>query len=280
MNAMTIEIPGEPIAQPRARVSTRNGVSRAYVPASHPVHAYRQAIALTWRSAVGRMFLGPLRVTIELTFTRPKSAKRSHHTVRPDLSNCVKAVEDSLNGIAWADDSQIVEEISRKAYGVARTVVRVEEVIVDDGTKRGGREMSEKEVVVSWGWWLARSGCVFLVVRADSPENFHGVSQPWINAFAFDCYWSDDGKYVPPDDNMFDLVEKLEPNDPRVIAYEAECGRLAAESIPAAFRSDDPQVTVELPRGYWATLARAIRRILPALQSRLEEIRKAIGKET
>jgi len=134
MKAMTIEIPGEPIAQPRARVSTRNGVSRAYVPASHPVHAYRQAIALTWRRAVGRMFLGPLRVTIELTFTRPKSSKRSHHTVRPDLSNCVKAVEDSLNGIAWADDSQIVEEISRKAYGVARTVVRVEEVIVDDGT--------------------------------------------------------------------------------------------------------------------------------------------------
>lgn len=129
MSAMSIEVPGEPIPQPRARIAVRGRFANAYTPKSHPIHAYRDAIALTWRSTVGKQFDGPLKVEIELTFTRPKSAKRSHHTVRPDASNCAKGIEDALNGIAWGDDSQIVELVVRKAYGEPMTVVRVEQVI-------------------------------------------------------------------------------------------------------------------------------------------------------
>ena len=127
MKAMTIEVPGDPIAQPRVKVSTAGGFARAFVPKAHPVHAYRDAIAMTWRTAVGRQLEGPLRVEIDLVFRRPKSSKRSHHTVRPDASNCAKAVEDSLNGVAWHDDSQIVELIVRKRYGLPMTIVRVSE---------------------------------------------------------------------------------------------------------------------------------------------------------
>jgi Holliday junction resolvase RusA-like endonuclease len=128
LNAITIEILGEPIPQPRARITTRCGFGQAYTPKAHPIHAYRQAIALTWKSAVGITFDGPLRVTMEFRFTKPKSARREWHTVKPDVSNCAKGVEDCLNGVAWGDDSQIVELIVRKSYGVPRTVVSVEEV--------------------------------------------------------------------------------------------------------------------------------------------------------
>ena len=106
--------------------------------------------------------------------------------------------------------------------------------------------MSEQEVVVSEGWWLTRSGHAYLVVRADSPESFHGVSQPWKNAFVFDCYWSDDGRFMPPYDNIFDLMEKLDPSDPRVISYEPEYGRPAtvpAQAEPAIMRAIRPDCT-------------------------------------
>ncbi|HAN97001.1 MAG TPA: hypothetical protein DCQ98_06005 [Planctomycetaceae bacterium] len=56
----------------------------------------------------------------------PKSAKRVHHTVRPNASNFAKAVEYALNGVAWNDHSQIVELIVHKHYGVPMTTVRVE----------------------------------------------------------------------------------------------------------------------------------------------------------
>ena len=124
---------------------------------------------------------------------------------------------------------------------------------------RGDCEMSEQEVVVSEGWWVSRGGVVFLIVRADFPQSYQGQLQNWVSAPSYACHWSDDGRYVPPGDNSFDLIEKLDPNDSRVLAHEAEFGRPATVPIPAAFRADDPQVTVELPQGYWATLARAIR---------------------
>ena len=38
------------------------------------------------------------------------------HIVKPDLKNLVAGLEDSLNGIAWHDDSQIIGHITRKKY--------------------------------------------------------------------------------------------------------------------------------------------------------------------
>lgn len=125
-----IHIPGEPIPQPRPRITVRpGGFANAYVPKDHPVHAYRQAIALSWRPRP--MLEGPLRLEIEFTFVRPKSArKRQWHTVKPDASNIVKGVEDALNGVAWRDDSQVIELVVRKSYGeTAGTTITVTEVM-------------------------------------------------------------------------------------------------------------------------------------------------------
>lgn len=126
--AMTIEVLGEPVAQPRVKVSTRGGFARAYVDRKHPVHDYRQRIASTWMAAVGFQFEGPLRVSITLRLGKRKSVKRKWPSVRPDLSNYVKAVEDCLNGVAWRDDGQIVELTVAKCYGEPGTVISVEEI--------------------------------------------------------------------------------------------------------------------------------------------------------
>lgn len=128
LNSYTIQVAGDPIPQPRPRITVRAGFANAYTPKDHPIHAYRDAIALSWRPRP--QLDGPLRLEIELVFTRPKSArKRQWHTVKPDASNVVKGIEDALNGLAWKDDSQVIELVVRKGYGEqAFTRITVTEV--------------------------------------------------------------------------------------------------------------------------------------------------------
>jgi len=45
-----------------------------------------------------------------------------------DVDNFLKAVLDSLNGICYADDGQVVEVTGRKFYGEPRVVIELEEV--------------------------------------------------------------------------------------------------------------------------------------------------------
>lgn len=130
---ITFSVPGEPVPQPRPRVTTRGGFGRAYVPTKHPVHAYRASLADAARDAGAEPHAEPVSVVIDLVFERPKSHYRKSG-VRPDapalprsdLDNCGKAVLDSLNGVAWVDDSQVQRLVIEKSYGTeARTTVRI-----------------------------------------------------------------------------------------------------------------------------------------------------------
>ena len=58
-------------------------------------------------------------VTIEFTFTRPKTVKRELHTVKPDLDKLTRAILDGItqSGAIWADDSQVVSLFVVKQYG-------------------------------------------------------------------------------------------------------------------------------------------------------------------
>jgi Holliday junction resolvase RusA-like endonuclease len=81
-----------------------------------------------------------IRMIIEAHFSVPKSkpqsiksemlAGRIRPTIKCDADNCAKAVMDALNGIAYADDSQIVELLVIKQYGIEPCViVKIQEVM-------------------------------------------------------------------------------------------------------------------------------------------------------
>jgi Holliday junction resolvase RusA-like endonuclease len=128
----TFSIDGDPVPQPRPRVSTRGGFARAYVPKTHPVHAYRQAIAAAARAASVPATDEPLNVVIDAVFARPKSHMNkagvkatAPRLPRPDVDNIGKAVLDALQDVV-GDDTCVARLVVEKSYGTeGRTTVRV-----------------------------------------------------------------------------------------------------------------------------------------------------------
>lgn len=130
--AVTFTVTGQPVPQPRPRVSTAGGFARAYVPSKHPVHAYRQSLAAAARGAGLTATGQPLNVVIDAVFERPKSHMRKSGVKpdapklpRPDVDNIGKAVLDALQDV-MGDDSLVARLVVEKSYGTeARTTVRI-----------------------------------------------------------------------------------------------------------------------------------------------------------
>lgn len=130
------KIPGEPVPKARPRV-TRQG--HAYTP--RKTADYEALVKDCYRLQGGK-YMGDSAIVsmIELRFEIPKSYGKSKrerimageikHTKKPDVDNCVKAILDALNGIAYKDDSQIVELTVDKQYTDegAGAIVTLEEV--------------------------------------------------------------------------------------------------------------------------------------------------------
>jgi Holliday junction resolvase RusA-like endonuclease len=130
--AITFTVPGNPVPQPRPRVSTRGGFARAYVPSKHPVHDYRTQLAVAARLAGLTPTGEPLDVVIDAVFERPKSHMRkagvkptAPKLPRPDVDNVAKAVLDALQDV-MGDDSLVSRLVVEKSWGAeARTTVRI-----------------------------------------------------------------------------------------------------------------------------------------------------------
>jgi Holliday junction resolvase RusA-like endonuclease len=122
-------IPGKPFAKQRAR-STRQG--RVYTPKE----------TVSFERTVGQIAMqhftspieGPVRLCVTAHFCPPASwsAKKraAHigqpHTQRPDIDNCIKAISDGLNRIAWGDDGQVAEIVAMKRWAeTEKTIVEV-----------------------------------------------------------------------------------------------------------------------------------------------------------
>jgi Holliday junction resolvase RusA-like endonuclease len=130
--AITFSVPGDPVPQPRPRVSTVGGFGRAYVPKDHAIHAYRQAVALAARAAGLVQATAPVSVIVDAVFARPKShltksgVKASAPALpRPDVDNLGKAVLDALQEV-MGDDTNVGRLLVEKTWGTeGRTTVRV-----------------------------------------------------------------------------------------------------------------------------------------------------------
>lgn len=89
----------------------RFGKGRAYDPKENRQEA--KAIQQAWREAGGcELHDGPVHIRVEVFRSLPKSRPKRVHSepdlVKPDADNIGKAVMDALTGLAYTDDSQVV----------------------------------------------------------------------------------------------------------------------------------------------------------------------------
>jgi Holliday junction resolvase RusA-like endonuclease len=121
-------VPGVPIPQPRARITTRGRFAHAYVPKDHPVHAWRDAVGAAALDAGNGVMFGkaPIIIAADYVFPRPKTHLDKNGQVKPafldaipprDLDNLNKAVWDALTDAGiWDDDKQVCESHEKKTW--------------------------------------------------------------------------------------------------------------------------------------------------------------------
>ena len=129
--SITFTIPGPPVGKARPRVA--NG--HAYTPAS--TRTYEEAVRARWRAARHAPFGPdvPLYALIAAYHAIPASAsRRARETMarnavlpmkKPDADNIAKIILDALNGMAYADDKQVVRLEVIKRYTPGEPYVQV-----------------------------------------------------------------------------------------------------------------------------------------------------------
>lgn len=122
---IVFEVPGEPRGKGRPRF-TKEG--NAYTDSE--TRAYEKKIMAYYRQQL-RDFRWDdgsyVAVEVTAVYPIPKSATKASITAiqagrilpkrKPDIDNVLKVVLDSLNGIAYKDDSQVVMISGKKIYG-------------------------------------------------------------------------------------------------------------------------------------------------------------------
>lgn len=118
----------EPAEQARPRATRMGKGIRLYDPKK--VSVFKQQLGMLARQQMLDRGLepydGPLEVRMEFyrpvqtSVSKKERARRlsgvHRPTVKPDLSNYIKALEDGLNGILWVDDNLIVSLQAEKLY--------------------------------------------------------------------------------------------------------------------------------------------------------------------
>ncbi len=143
-------VPGKPAAKQRPRLNRKNGV---FTPKTTRI--YENSVKTCFMSSEGGKRLKSfISASIFAFFPIPESySKKKKNQIRagrvypdkkPDADNIAKIILDSLNGLAYDDDKQIVDLRVFKRYSDnAKVVVELEEINPEELKKNEVSRMQE-----------------------------------------------------------------------------------------------------------------------------------------
>lgn len=116
-------VPGTPVGKERARVTKFGNYTP---PKTRSAEAVIKAMARAKLAGIPPI-AGPVILSLKCTFVPAKSWSRKRQvaalagiewpTKKPDIDNILKLVKDSLNGVVYLDDAQVVRVEAEKVYG-------------------------------------------------------------------------------------------------------------------------------------------------------------------
>lgn len=130
---------GSPVGKGRPRFKNTGNFVQTYTPKE--TVSYENLVKLEYRRQCNDFKFDketPVDMRITAYYAIPKSASKKKKALmlerkirpikKPDSSNVVKSIEDALNGIAYHDDTQIVDSQIRRFYGEnPKVVVTIQE---------------------------------------------------------------------------------------------------------------------------------------------------------
>ena len=127
-NEIYFIVPGPVVGKGRPRFSTRGGFAKAYTPKRTSDYEKRVQAAYLEEVPFQPMRWGnkePLEMVVNAYFEIPKSASRKakddmllhgYPCKKADADNILKVIADSLNGVCYQDDCQIVRATVNKIW--------------------------------------------------------------------------------------------------------------------------------------------------------------------
>lgn len=141
---ITFTVPGEPQGKARARTF--------YNHAAHKISTMTPEKTVIYEAIIKQFFEinkpsgfkpieGMVQLTVRAYYSIPKSASKKkclemtegkiRPMKKPDADNVLKVIADSLNKIAYKDDTQIVDTSVQKFYSdIPRVEVEIEEIVI------------------------------------------------------------------------------------------------------------------------------------------------------
>lgn len=122
MDSISFSIPGRIKGKGRPKFARRGAFVHAYTPAD-TANSEAMVRSIAAEAMGGRpLFQGPLILDVAMVLNTPaswskkKKAAAIYVTGKPDIDNIAKLIGDALNGIVWADDSQLCDLHFRRRY--------------------------------------------------------------------------------------------------------------------------------------------------------------------
>lgn len=133
-------IPGEPKGKGRPRFIHKENFTKVITP--QDTVYYENLVKISYQSAANNFYFPEdsfLEMEITAYFSIPKSTSKVKKrkmllnlirpTKKPDLDNIAKTIADSLNKIAYVDDSHITDMTIRKRYAeIPKVEVTIREI--------------------------------------------------------------------------------------------------------------------------------------------------------
>jgi Holliday junction resolvase RusA-like endonuclease len=130
-----MEIAFDVLGRPAPQGSKKSIGNNRFIESSKFLPAWRFAVRDAAERAVTVSgwvrVAGPVELEVMFYLDRPSSVKRPYPTVPPDLDKLIRGVGDSLTGVVYDDDSQVIRTLAWKVYADARepgAFVRVNEL--------------------------------------------------------------------------------------------------------------------------------------------------------